>query len=432
MGAPNHELIPAAILLDHPGGLTAEEFVEALDATRFSWASCSVEKDWGDYGPGTRTDEWYGTQMNEASDFHRGIFGLAEILGLKRTAYRTDMERLMRETEFDQDMEYFQIVPQKEGEQWREPHYRFMLHTHDEIGERQQIACFGENIEPGRLITHYVSGQRAVVERVLSREKLRGDDAASEILHEDDNEWDRGPCGWKTTVEARSITHCYTQETFRSLASMLAAHPDVDPVKIYDFAQERGTVGGLLAKAPWLQRDGKYFLDTESIWRENHETLFTSIHITADAIRRGAWNLLGYDGMRHLQRYFADMPEARKAHERVVLQWWAARHAEKKGMTNTELLRFLQELRMHTPISDHQQAVYAARCVESEGCGWGRYLLHDVKEKRAFSEDEHAALVASIEEERGATPWLREYLRRNAPPQPATVPLSSREDAIPF
>jgi hypothetical protein len=406
MGAPNNELIPAGILLDHPG-LDREEFITALNATRSSESyACDVSRNWDDHGPANYEDD----------RCHRGIFGFAEILGLERTEYRTTMERLMRETNFYQEEEYFSVLPRKKNDAWQSPQYRFRLRTSDAIGELITIenVTSSKPLARGMIVRQFVTGQMCSVDQVVSQRP-------TEPMNEDDEIF------MLSTITARTVTPQYAEEQYDDLPSMLAVHPDVDPEKMYDFTAERGRFGHL-DPAPWIQKDGRYFLDTKHLWETRSEHLLTSIHLAASAIQLKAWNLFCYDGARHVQRFLADHPEARDRHDRAVLHWWVAKHAHQCQMTNHAMLRLLVEIHTSKRHDPDTRALLTAELVEEEGFGWGRYLRNaDAKEFTAIEREELAHTIATSG---NATPWLRRYVEQH--PKPVVLSTYTDEDQVPF
>lgn len=427
MGAPNHELIPAAILYEHPG-LTRDEFIQALDDTRCcDMLTCSPQCDWNDYG---------GEHENDT--YHRGIFGLAEILGLQRTRYKTLFQQMCDETGFNQMPRYFSIVSRKENEQWKEPGYRFLLHTHDTVSEpesKKGIISEGK-MERGNLFYDWPHGNLYVADHIVAQEQIADDE-------EDHN------AVFRATLTGRRVEHMIEREEFDSLSSMLQAHPDTDPDLIYDFSQERGSFHAWLCtgcQPEWYQKNGRYFWDENALWQKAlaHEQkkktldlpqyLYSSLVLTAEAIRSKAWNLLCYDGLRNQQRFLADFPEARLAYERKMQGWWMSVRFAKEGKTNVDMLRFLQELRLNRfPLTPAQEREYMVQRVGEEGFGFGRYLRETDKER--FTEQETAELMAALERGEGVTPWIRAYdekMRAAFPPQPSQPHTTLGPEDIPF
>lgn len=407
MGAPNYELIPAAVLLENPG-LTRDEFIHELDQTHSSYVHhCDVSDSWGEYGGKRESD------IN-----HRGIFGLAHVLNLDRTTYRTKMEQLMSDTDVHVSAESFTVKGKKKDGKWVEPDYIFKLHSAHEMKVRQPYLYMpGDRPYKRGDICFDMAGRNIYVDKVL---RVHGPYPVSTR--------DTEP-PYHTDILGREIGEVYSEEIYSSYAELIKKRPDVDPFKMYNFEQERGHFAGFPNDAPWLQTDGKYFLDTQKLWNEKRETLYTSIFITAEAIRLKAWNLLCYDGGRNVQRFFADFPEAQQRHADAAMSWWVTHLAQNEQLTQTEYMHLLQEMRLHVSLSPDVQAMLSAQAIEGEGfTNDGRYLM--ISSKNQFTDDERSELARRIKKGRGATSWLRWYIKNQS--QTGYLIDKIPQDLVPF
>ena len=80
MGYAYNELVPAAILFENPG-ISREKFVDILNSTNTSWCH--------QYKP---EEEW--THHDETNDdFHNGLGGLANILGLEESKKYAEFQK---------------------------------------------------------------------------------------------------------------------------------------------------------------------------------------------------------------------------------------------------------------------------------------------------------------------------------------------------
>ena len=419
MGAPNNRLIPAAVLLDNPG-LSADEFVQALDETRSADSySCDVRRSWDDFGGDRFEDDRY----------HRGLFVLADILRLKEP----QNGRYVRNGHIKEPLP-FEIRPQKRKEMWRPPSYRFRTHISDLLGPKivWKDRVFFQEPKPGLEIpdiTGMFEEKKYRIAAVLHQKPL--------VMHLDKNCKDLTP--FKATVIVQECIPVHKEENYDSLPDMIAAHPESDPRTLYDFSQKNGLFPyAFSVGAPWLQKEGKYYLNTDQILKENKEKkelLYTSIILTAEAIRLKAWNAVCYDGARNEQRFLADFPEARERYERAVLHFWLSQYsATCKSLSNQDFLRFLVDIRTNAspPLDAELELNRLIDLVEHEGFGFGRYLRVTLNDpQQSFTDEQRARILAGLKSGLTMSECLRADLQERQKeykpvPRPVVV------DDVPF
>lgn len=401
MGAPNSDLIPAAILLDHPG-LTEDAFADELNQTHAcDGRSCHVEHDWGYY---------HG--KDEEPRYHQGLFGLAYLLRLRcRQEYGTFFDRESEQFGFTKDEEYFRVVPRVENGMCIRPEYLVRKHVYDEMGPACTESFFDS---PGEYRPHTLMHGRERELYLLDKVQERGmtDEEKAERAVDDGRHF-----VW-VTAELRRITEHFEEVKYDDVATLAESHPHWDPRTIYDFAQADGTFAGRHSTDDqdlrWLRRDDRYYLDVQRLFDKKLEHVYTSIVITAEAIREKAWNLLCYDGRRHVDRFLADFPAARKRHEQAVKSWWLSRYCASNKLTHADMLRLLQDIRRDAiHLSSEHDARILAQKVGEEGFGSGRYLMDNQfdRDKKQFTEGEQQQIAAAIERGEGVTPFIRAYVQ---------------------
>ncbi len=419
MGAPNNSLIPAAILLDHPG-LTEEELIAAMDETRSSGTfSSHFIRDWGDYGQGRRVDY-------EDDRYHRGPIGFAEIMGLRQKFQGTLGEN---------EMVICGVVPRKQNDVWLSPAYHVTRDAPDGVGavEKVQEAMIYDIPRPGVIFQHKkeVDPVRYRIVRVLSKRPfISNGHNGSSRPHPD--------TPWIATVDAQSLQSSHTEEQFTELDALIRAYPHCDPRKMYDFSQQRGEFPiAYYRHIPWLRRDEKYYLDTDSLMqiqnkktgKNRREELFGDIVMTAEAIKHKAWNLLCYNGGKNAQRFLADFPEARERHDRAIADFWLSQYAVTEHMTNTDLLRLRMSMRP-VPMSREQENELCLARVTDEGFTWGRYLREIAPEQREFTKKQRRGMLKGLMDGYSMTECLRIFAKNL--PRAETQKKEPTEQEAPF
>jgi len=327
MGYPYNGLIPAAVLLDNPG-VTKEEFAELLNNCRTSSIG-GVRKNapWGSYG-----------SRCEDKNLHRGLYGLAGILGL---------------VDKSNAPEYLIIVPYKENGEWKQKYEvdipkRVWGDLVEEIVKSFPPCKVGDMYRPD-----YGCGGR--IEEVIEEDVYfppdEERDTAEEILVPDDTttlpyELNQEP----VFIQRVKIKETWTQSTtkkFSSLSDLVAQFPQFDPEKMFDFSQKEGKLRTSVifdSNIFWMQKDGKYYLDKASFDKMPACFCFgagyTDLILTAEAIRHRAWKLLTYKGGGHIPAFLKRFPDSNQRYAQAIWDSHTSLHAKAKSMSYLDLIRF--------------------------------------------------------------------------------------------
>lgn len=130
--------------------------------------------------------------------------------------------------------------------------------------------------------------------------------------------------------------------SYPSLAEVVKKHPQYNPDRVFDWTQSSGTFHhNGWCDWKWNRRGDKYFLSETPPKNPpfSAESMYTSIVITAEAIKAQAWNIFGLYGYNHTWRFLVDHPKAYDVYTRAVQNWWLSKQAESRGETNSALLR---------------------------------------------------------------------------------------------
>jgi len=278
MGYTCNKLIPAAILLYNPG-ITKEEFVELLNETHSSGISRVPETASWKYhkDPGRYKDY-------EEKDFHDGLHGLAKILRLPWTEqYQTS--RTLEESEFGIPIGSPNLLvrAKKRDYEWTTPEY--------------EVDC-------AKIVTK------------------------------------------SETPQEKTFIGLITKR-FETLKELLTSFPQFNPDFMYDFSASEGKLYVTYDskdKYYWKQENKKYYLDKKTFdqipaggqWRKGP---YSSLVLTAEAVKQKAWKLLTYRGDIHTDQFFADFPKSRSIFERAVWDAQTSVSARLQNLSHTEFLR---------------------------------------------------------------------------------------------
>jgi hypothetical protein len=341
MGFPYNDLVTSAILFGNPG-ITREELVELLANTH----SASTYE----YGP----DEPWDSYTPESQDdlYHRGLGGLAGLLGLKVSRY---FEGLVLDESGEIKEDSNGLVFDEPHSWWsadrNDPdHYHVIVHEENVLGEivNEQHSSVTQ-LEPG-----YNQRYGGFIREIVSEKELEVKEDDSADL---DPFWDGPdlpePPRWEYMLKIQQVSKRERKEKFATEEELYEQWPRFHPANVYDWSQESGELNaGVFGRDRsgrnnfgWVQREGKYFLDEETFDRipasiRSGMLGYTDLVLTWEAIKHKAWKILSRRGLKHFPRFLADFPEARKAYERAVLDSQLSMFAKMQGMTVSDFLRF--------------------------------------------------------------------------------------------
>lgn len=216
---------------------------------------------------------------HEISDFHLGLYGLGAMLGLgEGFVFPSATKREFLKENFFEGMPRLVVIPRKANGEWHSPAYQVIVPTDYENRE-------------------------------------------------------------------------FRRDTFFSLDELLNQYPELSPDKIYPWENEKGIfLSGNVRPSSWgwKQKNGRYYLDdipnSERFPgsykdKKKEEADYSSIVITAEAIRKKAWNLFGMYGYCYTDLFLVSNPDSMERHERAVRNYWLSNLARQQNLSNADLLR---------------------------------------------------------------------------------------------
>jgi hypothetical protein len=314
MGYPYHELIPPAILLEHPG-LTEGEFKQHLAKTHYSAGKLQEEDPWDTY----------------TTDFNTSPEGMASILSLDESpAYKEFKAEKVDENGFSLRPPFLtHLRPPRESELQLIRHVGNIVHAPDiayvtmpadwKPKKGQKLEYQGPSFED----------KVYLIDKVIGKDRWVG--------------------GIEYEVVAREVERVLEIETFQTEQELFAKWPIYKPENMFDFSQQSGAfkVADAHQNFMWQIKDGKFYLDPETFNRipsglvdsEGVEYGYIDLILTAEAIRFGAWKLFARRGGDYTDQFLEDFSEAKANYNKAVRDSHYSLRAEHKGMTLSDMFR---------------------------------------------------------------------------------------------
>lgn len=134
----------------------------------------------------------------------------------------------------------------------------------------------------------------------------------------------------------------YSVHEFGSLEKAVREHPEYHPDNLFDFSQEFGEFYRCIDETGrWRKVGGKYYLDEEDLARTQGQ-VYSSIVLTAEAIKHRAWEVIGYSDYETyrwmLFNFLLKHPSTVRRHAAGVMNWWHSKKAAESGMNVREWL----------------------------------------------------------------------------------------------
>lgn len=363
MGAPNDGYVVAAVLFDNPG-IKLPDLVERLNEI----GSVGSIYD-GENIPFSRSLKG---SIFDGRRFHSGILGVSRLLGIKETGGES----------FDDWAENLhlarlEIVPRRGGDNlWIPPSYRINLPDGSSLGRVRTTAIYSsERLRRGDEISLFNSPhQRRVLKTVDGNifEEM-GEKATwkvlkvspSELTEEEKERFgnlkgQRMPK--KKLVVAREVIPKGKRFEFDTLEELVLAFPEYAPDALFDYSQGSGEIQSYYSSVSgrhyvydnWVMISGGYYLDIRRMIESGRESDFTSMVLTAEAIKKRNWEVLKYCSGDERPGVVADFlvrnPDSNRRHKDAILYFRSVYDALKRGLTNADWLR--ERAFLFRPLSD--------------------------------------------------------------------------------
>ncbi|GEM_PF-5425811 len=352
MGAPNDQYIVAATLFDHPG-ISLPDLVERLN---------KVEA--GNYPSSGGFPMWRsipGIAIGRGR-FHTGILGVSKyLLRLSRGD-----EREFNDWCENLGLPRLEITPRKERGIWIPPAHIVNLPNGSSRGRRKIETVYSSKpFKEGEEINLFNSPhERRVLETVegnifeetlkQSRWKVLEIKSCNQLTKEEAEKLNlakgqKQPLKYQLVI--REIIPKGKRFEFDTLEDLVRAFPEYSPEKLFDYSQEHGyletyhssCLGSPRVSDSWIMRNGGYYLNLTKMIEEGREQDFTSMVLTAEAIRKGEWEVLEYCSGEERPGVVADFlvrnPDSNRRHKDAIIYFRSAYDALKRGLTNIEWLR---------------------------------------------------------------------------------------------
>ncbi len=305
MGATHDAFVIPAILLDNPG-ISLEELAQKANRVR----SVPSRDLFNSYESGGVSESLL---FVNSDSYHQGIIALAKDsfgFDLKTSALNQD-ER--DECGFNR----LNIIPRHNSTKWLPPFYRVIDFIGEKIGDIAETFCW-PGVFVGDKIFRIEKGDSAIalfyhkdgkVEEIRPKNSKRrflviekGKSYMQEVVG--------GVKERAISIKVRELFPEYRIREFKTLKELLKKRPEFDPENLFDFSRTRGelSLGAQFynVKLRWFRKNRGYYLDTEHlldhVWKRSpgdinrSDFIYTSIVLTAEAIKRRYWEALDYCG----------------------------------------------------------------------------------------------------------------------------------------
>ncbi len=344
MGYMFTELVPPAILLDHPG-VTREEYAQLLSQTHPSGREYSA------------SDPWEVHSGMGLGDYSEGSQSVADALGLRYSQQFKDFQSATIDTQGLRLYPPSYYITTRNFRYHNGKRYHYVVTHERNRVSKQPVVVRGAFIsEPGyREDIEHDEGEisAGIVTKVLRRRRV---DNSAYVYHTDDEgrvverEAINKDYFYTYTVELKPVTAVKRVHRYPTAEALYQSWPQFRPENKYDFTQTRGRFHVALSDDTfrWVQQDGRYYLDPATFDRipasfrdrsQGYGFGYTDLILTAEAIKAGAWKLLSYRGLKHAEAFLADFPATRPRFEQAVWDSHTSLSAKRRNLTYTDLIK---------------------------------------------------------------------------------------------
>jgi hypothetical protein len=325
MGYTYNDLVAPAILLDNPG-ITREGFAKLLDQTH---SSCFHE-----YKP---EDKWdYYNKETEDDNYHRGLEGLAYILGLEDSQNFIEFQQ-PKADENGLLVKPPLMLPAREGADYQ---FEVIVHEKNVFEEPriEQDQSFGK-LKIGDIWEESMTGyDTGIILKILDEIKYQ----------KGEEEEESGP-GYEYKMLIKPFHAECREEHFKSKQELYEKWPQFHTDFANNWSQKTGHfIVGCLGgnNFLWIQKQGKYYFDKQTFDRipasfgSSLSLGYVDLILTSEAIKHKAWKVLSRRGLQHCPQFLEDFPEAVPRYARAVWDSHTSLSAKMQGMSISNFLRF--------------------------------------------------------------------------------------------
>ena len=156
-------------------------------------------------------------------------------------------------------------------------------------------------------------------------------------------------------VIAIPINIVNTTHTYPTKTELFKYWPQFKAENMYDFSKPNGNfyVDSHDDKFFWMMRNGRYYLDPKSFdkmpasfnvsYQERPKTElpswgYTDLVITAEVIKHKAWKLFSRDGTKYLEEFFSEFPDSRKRYQDATFDAHLSISSGRRGISYSDFL----------------------------------------------------------------------------------------------
>ena len=364
MGNVNTRWVPAAILYMNPG-INKDEFVELLNEVRVGLPT-NWNRDWQDCGP----------IKYEDSIFHKGVYEVGEILSLQKKKFTTGYNLTKDDiNDMKDNLPGVCVIPNKSEEIWLPPKYKTIQEAAfapTEYEEEKEITFYHEP-ELGDMLScpdpekPYSSKPYGRIGKILSLQQYSEEN--KQIYYKA-----------KIVINVGSV-EVFSENNYDSLDELIEEEPGLSPDECYDWSPENGDLRATWRDdlgGKWTRKGEQYYLDESYFFdvgeaygnteeekakflkrrKKGLEKNFSDMVVTSEAIRQKAWNIFGFYGYAHTQRFLVEHPDSWRRHNHELAEYYWAVWARDNNKTIREFMEARRgKIPPKTPDLTDQQAL---------------------------------------------------------------------------
>jgi hypothetical protein len=333
MGYCYSELIPPAILFDHPK-VTANQYTRLIDNVAYSsvyWQS-------------------------------KDIYRLPELLGLPHTRQFNSFNNLTETDSNGFEIDSLCCLSYENG---------VKIHLRNEIStpiQRKELTS--PDLKPGDIIPNIRPGSGLEIDFLVEEVVSRQLPIDKKSLPEEIEYYSKIDTKTKKVkVKGRKITHIYKYEYFDAIYDLYKKYPQFKPENVYDFSVTEGRFPESnisIERFGWRMTNGRYYFDETSLDRipaggwplRERKVGYTDLILTAEVIKKKRQDYIVLLGENLKDEFYRErdeditnflkrFPSSRKRSHLAIWDSHTSIDAKNRGLTNLEFMRRRLEFKLN-------------------------------------------------------------------------------------